>query len=1468
MHTLLPASQRPSLFTATSRPGALLRRWAGAALLLLGTASAASAQTPLSGAYTINSGAATGGTNFASFTAAAARLNADGVSGPVTFAVSGGPYTEQVTLNAITGTSATNTITINGNRSVLRFAPSASATRTVLQFNGADYVTINNLVIDATGGGTPGTYGWGVHLMNGSDRNALINCSVISSTTSTSTNYAGIVASGSATSATTAGNSANFLTLQGDTITGGYYGVILNGASLTALAGAHQISGNVIRDFYLYGMDVEFSDGTQIIGNDIHRATRTTGLSTFYGIYLSNNRSSDVERNRIHSPFTGSTSSTSSAYGIYFTANDGLAGQENDVVNNLVYDFNGSGIEYGMYNSSSDYCRYYHNTISLDNTAAVSTSTTAGFYQVTLATGIEFKNNVVSVTRNPTGTGSKYALYFSTAMPLPANLIASNYNDLYVGTGTDFFTGRYSTSEFATLTDWKTANGGVYDQNSVGVNPAFVSLPNNLRPTAAPLNGSATPLARVTTDFTGATRSTTAPDMGAYEFTPAANDAAIVSIVGPATPFAAGTFPATVNVLNNGTTALTSLTLTYVFNGGTAVTRNFTGLNIGAGQTGQLTLTGLSFVNGVNTLTVTGSLPNGGTDANTANDQQTLTTRTALSGAYTINNGAATGGTNFASFTAAAEALNLGGVSAATMFTVSGGPYTEQLTLNEVSGANATRTVTFNGGGRTIKFAANNSAERAVVTLNGADYVTINNLVVDATNGGTPGTYGWGILLTNDADHNTISGCTVTTNAASTSTNFAGIVVSGSATGATTAGASASSLLLENNTVTGGYYGITLVGASATAMATGNIARNNQVKDFYLYGFYLAAQDGTQILANDIHRTTRTDVSTFYGVYLTTSSRNVDVMRNRIHDTATGEPASTATVYGIYMTTGAGAVGAENEVVNNAFYNFNSAGLEYGVYNTGASNVRYYFNTFDLRAPAATTSTSAAYGFYQTTGTNVDFRNNIVAVERAGTGVEYGIYLSSATGVTSTNYNDLYVPGGNVGYYGSAFATLAAWQAANNNAFDQNSVDFNPMFVSASNPIPTNGALNDKGTPIAGITVDITGATRGTTPDVGAFEFSAVAGDVAPAGLVGPSASATCYTSAETLEVQIRNAGTTSLNLATYPATVSVVVTLPGGTTQSFTTTVNTGTLAPNATQNVTLPGTLNMTAQGTYSFAITATVVGDGNTANDVLTPAPTRTMTVAGPVATFSYPQGSFCAGVNNNIPPTLGAGATAGSFSATPAGLTINPTTGVISVATSTAGTYTITNVAPANGTCPAVSATTTFTVRATPAAPTLTMQTQPDGSVVLTSSAPNGNLFYLNGSPLGGVVNGSTLTLTSATQNGVYTVFTNQQGCTSPVSNAVTVVVTSSRSSALAGSNLLVYPNPTPSGLLTLELQGYRKAATLTVLNALGQVVRTQEIAPVASGKHQTEVNLTQLPSGVYTLRVATEGGVDVRRVVRE
>src|SRR5690606_20919991 len=79
-------------------------------------------------------------------------------------------------------------------------------------------------------------------------------------------------------------------------------------------------------------------------------------------------------------------------------------------------------------------------------------------------------------------------------------------------------------------------------------------------------------------------------------------------------------------------------------------------------------------------------------------------------------------------------------------------------------------------------------------------------------------------------------------------------------------------------------------------------------------------------------------------------------------------------------------------------------------------------------------------------------------------------------------------------YIGSARATLANLQTGfGGNA---NSINVSPVFVSTTDfhlDTTANAALDNKGTPIAEVTVDIDGNARNaTTPDLGGYEFTSV----------------------------------------------------------------------------------------------------------------------------------------------------------------------------------------------------------------------------------------------------------------------------------------------------------------------------------------------------------------------------------------
>src|SRR5690606_17346340 len=96
----------------------------------------------LSGTYTIDPSLPSSGNNFNSLSHAIEILNCIGISASVVLDVvpNSGPHITGFEIGAISGTSASNTITLNGNGNEFHEGTANS----FIHFNGAEYWTINN----------------------------------------------------------------------------------------------------------------------------------------------------------------------------------------------------------------------------------------------------------------------------------------------------------------------------------------------------------------------------------------------------------------------------------------------------------------------------------------------------------------------------------------------------------------------------------------------------------------------------------------------------------------------------------------------------------------------------------------------------------------------------------------------------------------------------------------------------------------------------------------------------------------------------------------------------------------------------------------------------------------------------------------------------------------------------------------------------------------------------------------------------------------------------------------------------------------------------------------------------------------------------------------------------------------------------------------------------------------------------
>ena len=390
-------------------------------LMLLCLAGVANAQ--LSGSYTINSASATGGTNYATWSAFASAIGTSGVSGAVKVTVMTDETTSAtVTLNAISGASSTNTIAIDGNGKKL----SSSATYEAIGFNGADYVTIKNLIVQKTGTGTIQT---GIRFYNNSDYNEINGCTIdyTAMTGGTTAGGAYIAFASSQTSLTTTSSTNNgsynkiinnVMQTSAANSAGPCYGIMDQQSTSTYYSAANNNSfeGNTIKNFYFYGVYNRYTNGEQFINNDFSRANATSSSSTsstMYGIYsyyvYSTNRSTAYNKNNFHDlPRAGVSLGSTPLYyfyGIYAYYNYGTTTNPIKLDANIFKDINVYYYYYGHY-------LYYNYVMDITNNTFDNVDAYASGYQ-----SYAYRNYY----------GSDYSMIGNTIKNCDAGMVGTGY---------------------------------------------------------------------------------------------------------------------------------------------------------------------------------------------------------------------------------------------------------------------------------------------------------------------------------------------------------------------------------------------------------------------------------------------------------------------------------------------------------------------------------------------------------------------------------------------------------------------------------------------------------------------------------------------------------------------------------------------------------------------------------------------------------------------------------------------------------------------------------------------------------------------------------------------------------------------------------------------------------------------------------------------------------------------------------
>ncbi|MCX6305858.1 MAG: T9SS type A sorting domain-containing protein [Bacteroidetes bacterium] len=210
------------------------------------------------------------------------------------------------------------------------------------------------------------------------------------------------------------------------------------------------------------------------------------------------------------------------------------------------------------------------------------------------------------------------------------------------------------------------------------------------------------------------------------------------------------------------------------------------------------------------------------------------------------------------------------------------------------------------------------------------------------------------------------------------------------------------------------------------------------------------------------------------------------------------------------------------------------------------------------------------------------------------------------------------------------------------------------------------------------------------------------------------------------------------------------------------------------------------------------------------------------------------------------TLPAGATIASGAGTN-DITVNFAANAVSGTITVAGNNSCGNGSPSPGF--------TVTVNAVPPAPVVTV-----AGNVITSSASGGNQWYREGT---GAIAGATGQILYASQSGWYWSIVTLNGCSSPPSNHVYVVMIGQEE--LQSGNFTIYPVPS-EGKFTVSMTSQApETFTIMIYNQLGDKIYELEKVQV-NGMLEQQIDLRPVPNGLYSIVFSNGTGKTVRKVL--
>ncbi|MCB0481919.1 MAG: right-handed parallel beta-helix repeat-containing protein [Flavobacteriales bacterium] len=755
----------------------------------------------LSGTYTI------GGTspNYATVVEAVDSLNANGVSGPVTFNIRSGVYPGQVKINSFSGATNFNRVRFrpdpsNISQVIIEDSGLVTTDRGAVVLNGCAYVQFDSVTVRTLGVST----GHAVEFQGAANHITFKDCFLIGSpySTSSTSTYMAVVYDNTGST-----NMATNITFENNTVDKGSIGFYIYGTSTASRQGSWNLIDNIIVNWNYQGIFMYYANDCVLKGNFI--ANNSSNYSQPRGAYIY--YCSDIEFSHNHVDVSASVLGS----GVYWYYTQANVTNRRSFSNNMIHV---DKTQYGVYMYLGDNMDVQFNTVKVDQ--KYFTNNSIGFY-LNSGSNINFRNNNIV---NESG---------DAALQVSSTAVRNNNNC-------------YSNGNTA-------VSGGSLGTNSISVDPNFVSS-TDLHIKNVSLYAAGVPITGDTLDIDGDRRGAV-PCIGADEFQPDTLDLALLSVKKNYCP---GTQQVQLKIQNFGLDTITSARISWSVakQQGTRVAQpafSYSG-SLTSGKVATVNLGSFTF-NQDTIYQIWARLDsiNHKLDPNPLNDSaQTDTFKTSLNGVYYV------GGVSpdFPDVESAAKALSSYGVCGPTTFKIRSGSYNGQVGLIDIAGLNATDTVRFTADTGATQPIITSTLYYPTVLFQNAGHITFDNLTIrnDVVSGGSV------IGLEKVNSDITFDKCYLRADTAGMS-RYAIIVQNLSSD-------RLDRLTIKNSDLVGGYYAIQISGSNQNSPDSSFKLLNCKLSQFYYSGIDMTFITHAEIRNNIIDNMDRTGFpsSTVYGI--------------------------------------------------------------------------------------------------------------------------------------------------------------------------------------------------------------------------------------------------------------------------------------------------------------------------------------------------------------------------------------------------------------------------------------------------------------------------------------------------------------------------------------------------------------------------------------------------------------------------